>query len=224
MHSSGASETSRRLGHRIAGKKMAGYGYCAAPESPPSSAQTQFRKPLGEADMSYYLSTAGASSSVTITFPKNAQGVQQYAKQFDFYWGSVDTWNSVTFTDILGNRTSFTGSDLCSNTTGSYGCFNIAGTDTPPTMDVNGAVVHFSTVADSAGIIYPWSSVTFTSSAPAFEFDNIRWYLAGCTSGPCTSAATLGSNASPVPEPSSMLLMGTGIFGFATLLKRKMGS
>ena len=70
-----------------------------------SSAHPQFREPLGEADTSYYLSTAGASS-VTITFPN-------YAKQFDFYWGSVDTWNSVTFTDILGNTTTFSGSDLC---------------------------------------------------------------------------------------------------------------
>lgn len=183
-----------------------------------SASATQFRAPMDDAG--YYLSTPNSSSSIVITFPSGT-----YVKSFDFYWGSVDNWNKVAFTDINDKVTTFYGSDLCS--TNGTGCFNISGNGSPPGLNQNGAVVDFTAQPDTSNgnQIYPWKSVEFTSCDPssnchpAFEFDNIRWLNAQCTKTPCTSAPI--SIPASVPEPSSLPLLGSGIAGACVMLKRK---
>jgi len=173
-------------------------------------------------DNGYFLSTPGPSG-ITIQFGytgSNNNWNQLYVKSFDFYWGSADTWNSISLTDVLGHVTTFNGSDFCSNQNNS--CFGFADPNhqSPPPNgpDITSALIDFSALADVNGNIYPWTSVTFSSTYPAFELDNLQFVL---TTYPSAGDANPGSAATPTPEPSSLLLLGSGIAGISQLLRNK---
>ena len=189
---------------------------------PTSEPVNLYRAPVN--DNGYYLSTPGGSS-ITITFPTG-----KYANDFEFYWGSIDSYNSITFTDIRGSTftTAFSGSSFICSGSSTTNCFVAPNSGTTPAYNLYGAVVDFRVLPDASNHnhIYPWTSITFTSSSPAFEFDNIRWNFAACTSSPCSSAviSPFGRPSAPVPEPSSMALLGTGIAGVITLLRRGLRS
>jgi len=76
-------------------------------------------------DAGYFLSASNQPSdtttSVKIDFGTN------YVKHLDFEWGSVDTWNQISF-HTKGNSTiTFYGSDLCSTYySHATGCFNFS--------------------------------------------------------------------------------------------------
>jgi hypothetical protein len=104
----------------------------------------------------------GASSMLTDTFSSPVS-------YLGLYWGSADVYNTLSVTDINGVTTDYPaamipGLSLGSNTS-AYVNFN------------------FTT---------PIASVTFTSGAPAFEFDN------------------LATVAAAVPEPVSIALLAGG--------------
>ena len=159
----------------------------------------QYRNPTS--DNGYYLSTADSTNTPGIVIDFNHP-----IKDFAMYWGSVDTWNTVTLTDTNNTRHTFSGSQLPN-----YNSWDPNGNNTTSIL------VHFSVPSGGK----PWTQVAFTSCdtsgvcKPAFEFDNLEWVAApiGCCS------LTPGSSA-PVPEPSGLPLLGTAIVCAAGWLRR----
>jgi hypothetical protein len=98
-------------------------------------------------DTTHYAYT-GSGGSMTETF--GAGGVNY----FGLYWGSPDQYNTLTFTDTLGN-------------TFVYG---EGGTPIPEFTKVSGNIDSYVEFFDSGN---NWKSVTWTSSSAAFEFDNV---------------------------------------------------
>src|SRR5271165_5130108 len=174
------------------------------------------RAPSGNAGFYLSTDTTTTANAISLSFSNAAGGA---VKTFALYWGSVDTWNTITFTDTNNGAHTFTGSNLLSTAPNAFS-FSQA------PNNVTSILVKFTVDPGQ----YPWKTISFTSCdasnncAPAFEFDNIQWVDAG-TSCP-TTCGPIGPppGSSPVPEPSSMLLLGTGVVSFATQLRRKLYS
>ena len=135
--------------------------------------------------------------------PSSLSSGQAGISQLSFFWGSVDPWNKIGFCYTSTNCDYFYGSNLAN--------FNIADPGGP---DYTSAVVDFQATGN------PWAYITFTSCGPngickpAFEIDNL-----GYTTG---LQPTPGGAPTDAPEPSSLLLLGSGIAGLATVVRRKL--
>lgn len=164
------------------------------------------------ADNGYYLETSGNSptstESVMMTFGSDDGngGCTGCLNQFALYWGSLDSWNTITFTPWSGSAISLTGMQIASGLElGTLG-----------QNDTASFVLDFQ-VADG----HYWKSVTLSSTYAAFEFDNIAWDPVNCN--PCApTASSFSENAAPaaVPEPSSLILLCTSILGAAEWRRR----
>jgi hypothetical protein len=219
-----------------------------------SSGNIWWRQPswyINQGSYGYFLSAGQANTpeSITIDFPVNPSPAQNtvasYLSKFYFYWGSVDSWNTVTFTDTRtsSNTTAFTGSNFACAPGVTTGCISVpfnpaTGNFTPDTSD---AVFQFSAqqTCDTALTtcwIYPLQSVTFSSSQPAFEFDNVQFDYASCATAPAGNPGGTGACytaypgcttcsapiSAPAPEVPSLALLGTGISTAAALFRRKL--
>ena len=159
-------------------------------------------------DAGYFLSTPD-SQGFTITFGSpSINGCNGCITHLAFYWGSADPYNEITFLDSGNHVTTFRGSD-----------FPLIGFDSLD-ADTDSVVIEFA--MQSGGL--PWQSVTFSSPCngtegvgigcigqdrPAFEIDDLQW--------------TYGASG-PTPEPSCLLLLGSGVAGLGGLLRRRLHS
>jgi hypothetical protein len=169
---------------------------------------TQYLNPIS--DNGYFLSTADSTNTpgIKIDF---SNPIHNGIKDFAMYWGSVDPWNTITFTDTNGATHIFSGSQIPG-----YNSFNQNGDNTTSIL------VHFSVPAGGK----PWTQVAFTSCyttsnhrvvcEPAFEFDNMEWKNAPLT---CCSVTT--DTSSPVPEPSALIMLAAAIICGAGWLRRR---
>jgi hypothetical protein len=140
-----------------------------------TSVTNQYMAPSGDSTPFAY---AGVGSSITATFASGISGLS-------LLWGSPDSWNTITFSGPGGTESFSPGSGLLSildpTNTGSMNVLFIA---TPGSY---------------------WTTVTFSSAAPAFEFDNV---------------ATLAATTTAVPEPATLALVAGALSLFA-LRRRK---
>ena len=173
-----------------------------APGAPLSSNPTQ--PDPAQTDQGYYLTTTNATASITINFGTSHQSTSGNwictgcISEFVVYWGSVDSWNSIVLTDASNAPITILGSSAWTNL---------------GQNDITSTVVD---ITRSRGQL-AWKSVTFVSSSPAFEFDNISWITSSCayigaTICP-TGSDTIETTSAPTPEPSSLLLLLTGAAG-----------
>ncbi len=146
---------------------------------------------ISGADTTTYLASgstdSSANASVTLSF-----GMQQ--KYFGLLWGSVDSYNTLTFYSSNVLVTSFNGTDV-SNSAGTGNCVG-GNQGALGTCYVN---INFLTGS--------YDKVVATSTLYAFEFDNVAF-----------SSSPIGVG---VPEPGALGMMGLGLLTLGGLAMRR---
>lgn len=126
--------------------------------------------------------TSGYSGDGTAAATVSFSTPQQY---FGLLWGSIDAYNTLAFYSGDTFLGSLTGSDILASGSGGLG--------------VNGTL-YVNVNSDLA-----FDRVVATSSAPAFEFDNLAF----------------SETPVSVPEPASLLLVGVGLVGVVSRRLRR---
>lgn len=183
---------------------------------PPGTNSASIAAGRVDTDQSCYLSTPNPLSpanqtatinpvKLSVTLPK------QNILYLGWYWGSIDSYNYLTFFDKLGNTINF------SNVPGSFGTGRVTGQDVINLFGLGSAesrFIDFSfTAADNFGYVLLGSGNT------GFELDNLSYG----TSNPIPSLRaatqhTVGQRTLVVSEPTLVGILGLGI---ACLMARR---
>jgi hypothetical protein len=107
-------------------------------------------------DKNPYLGTGIGSDSISINLAavKGSLGFKGNISYFGLYWGSVDTWNTISFWNGSNEVASFTGTDVAD------------AASSPVHFGTTSLFVNFYANGDS------WTTIDLMSSQPNFESDN----------------------------------------------------
>ncbi len=148
-------------------------------------------RPAGDTSKYLYVSSALSPNAATLMSP-NA------LKSIGFYWGSIDTYNSV---DVLGTV----------NGGATQTLYTLGGSALPPANGNQFTASSNQRVTFTASAGEAITGLRFTSTGVAFEVDNITGGL-GLGGG--------GIGAVPEPAAWAMMLAGFGLVGAAARRRR----
>lgn len=132
------------------------------------------------ADTTTYLTTG--VGSVELDFSQNMT-------YLGVLWGSIDGYNSIAFYDGATLLQSFSGNDILNGANGDQG--------------VNGTL-YVNFMSDTL-----FNRVVLSSSAYAFEFDNVAYNQ------------SIPREVDPAPEPITLSVFGAGLAGLGALRRRR---
>jgi hypothetical protein len=110
-------------------------------------------------------------------------------------------------TGLLGSSTMFANNDGSSWSTASFSPISIAAGNTYYILFSGTSGIGANVTSTGPGAITPYN----------FSYDNSNWYYWGGAYG----MFQFSSSGSSVPEPGSMVLLGSGLIGLAGFLRRK---
>jgi len=156
-------------------------------------------------DTTFYAYGPGSNSGSTVSLRVNyddflADIPGYYLSYLGMYYGSIDTYNNIAFYN--GNQL-FQGTGLLADGVLSGQEILTAMNGTSGNQFQSGSNVYVNLSFDPSE---SFTAFEFRTTGIAFEVDNIV------------------SGFAPVPEPSTMMLLGLGLFGMAVYGKRRMDS
>jgi hypothetical protein len=136
----------------------------------------------------------------TLSYFQQITGVDHYINYLGLYYGSIDTYNNVAF---YSNGSLIHGTGLLADGI-------LTGTEVLAAMNGNSGDQYLP-----GSNVYVNMFFDMTDSFDAFEF---------ITTGIAFEIDNVVTGIAPVPEPSTMMLLGLGMFGMAVYGKRRMDS
>lgn len=181
---------------------------------PPGTNSASIAAGRVDTDTGCYLSTPNPTGNQTATINpvKLAINLGQTTPTLylGFYWGSIDSYNSISFFDKQGNTINF------GNVPTSFGTGLVTGQDVINLFGLGSAESRFIdftfTAADNFGY------ALLSSGHTAFELDNIAFGAVN----PVGAQAGIAQSSLLVPEPAIAGLLGLGTIGaLATRSRRR---
>ena len=160
---------------------------------------------------------AGGTGRYLTTFSSYALTLSSNVNYFGMWFSALDSGNQLSFYDGSTLLYSFTPAAFSALVGACPGTSGFCGN---PNNGANpGQQYAFLNFFDSDG---SFNRITFTEDPTIGGFESDNHTVGNLTTGPGGTPIPGGGSPSPIPEPSTFLLLGTGALGLASTVRRRL--